>query len=61
MDGMNKMNKSLTKRLKITRNGKVVRRPMAVGHFRAHKSGNTIRGKRQSRTLNFPMKTLLNY
>ncbi len=55
------ISKSLTKRLKITKNGKVVRRPMGVSHFRAHKSGKVIRSKRKSRTLDFPMKTLLNY
>jgi ribosomal protein L35 len=55
------MSKSITKRVKFTKNGKVVRRPMAVGHFRTRHNAKTIRNKRKSRSLDFPMKTLLNY
>ena len=55
------ISKSLTKRVRITRNGKVVRRPLAVGHFRTRHTAKTIRNRRKTRSLNFPMKTLLNY
>ena len=55
------MNKSLTKRIKITGNGKIVRRPMAVNHFRTRTNAKSIRNKRKSRSLNFPLKTLKNY
>jgi ribosomal protein L35 len=55
------MNKSITKRIRITKNGKIVRRPMAVNHFRTRRNGKGIRNKRKTRGLDFPMKTLLNY
>ncbi|MGC9968305.1 MAG: hypothetical protein ABSC29_01060 [Minisyncoccia bacterium] len=55
------MNKSLTKRVKITRNGKIVRRLMGVSHFRTRTNAKGIRNKRKTRSLNFPMKTLKNY
>ncbi len=55
------MNKSITSRIKITRNGKIVRRPMGVNHFRTRANAKAIRGKRKSRGLDFPMKTLKNY
>lgn len=41
------MKKSISKRLKITKTGKVLRRQMAIGHFRSKKSGQ----KRQSKKL----------
>lgn len=40
------MRKSITKRIRITKNGKIVRRKMAQGHFRAGKTGKSIRNKR---------------
>jgi len=55
------MNKSLTKRVKFTRQGKIVRRSMAQGHFRTRTTQRVIRNKRKGRSLNFPLKTLLNY
>jgi len=55
------MNKSLSKRIRITRNGKVLRRPMGVNHFRTRTTQKNIRGKSKSRSLGLPMKTLLNY
>lgn len=55
------MNKSITKRIRITRNNKIVRRPMAVNHFRTRATAKNIRGKRKTRGLDFPMKTLKNY
>ncbi len=53
--------KSFTKRIRITKNGKVVRRPMAVDHFKTRKSTKTNRNSTKTSSLNFPMKKLLNY
>lgn len=41
-----KTRKSLKKRFKITKNGKVFRRKSGQDHFRAKKSGKQIRQKR---------------
>lgn len=53
--------KSLSKRIRITKNGKIVRRPMAQDHFRTRQTQKTIRNRRKTTGLNFPMKKLLNY
>lgn len=53
--------KSFTKRIRITKNGKVVRRRMAVDHFRTRKSTKMNRDASKTRELDLPMKTLLNY
>ncbi|MCD6177800.1 50S ribosomal protein L35 [bacterium] len=42
-----KTRKSLKKRFKITKTGKVLRRPCGQNHFRAKKSGNQIRKSRK--------------
>jgi ribosomal protein L35 len=55
------LKKSLAKRIRITRNGKIVRRPMAVDHFRTRSTGRSIQQKRKSRGLNYPIKRLTNY
>ena len=55
------MNKSLSKRIRITKNGKIVRRPMAVSHFRTRTNAKAIRNKRKNRPLDFSIKTLKNY
>ena len=41
-----KTNKSYTKRLKFTKNGKIKARPKGQNHFNAKESGNTTRAKR---------------
>lgn len=41
------MRKALTKRFKITKTGKVLRRATGQDHFRAKKSGKQIRQKRK--------------
>lgn len=41
-----KTRKSILKRFKITRSGKVLRRPTGQGHYRAKKSGKKIRKTR---------------
>ena len=53
--------KTLTKRIRITRTGKVVRRPMAVNHFRTRANAKGIRNKRKTRGLDYPLKKLINY
>ncbi len=40
------MKKSISSRIRITKNGKVMRRTMAVGHFRTRKSGSNLLRKR---------------
>lgn len=42
-----KTRKSLIKRFKITRTGKILRRPCGQDHFRAKKSGKKIRKTRK--------------
>ncbi len=39
------MKKSITTRLRVTKNGKVLHRTMAQCHFRAKKTGKQIRNK----------------
>jgi len=53
--------KSFSKRVRVTKNGKLVRRPMATDHFRTRSTQKNIRGKRKGRSLDYPMKKLLNY
>jgi ribosomal protein L35 len=45
------MRKSITKRLKMKKSGKVLYRPMAQGHFRSKRSGTEARRKRGERSL----------
>lgn len=44
--------KSISKRIRVTKNGKVVRRAMGLGHSRANKSQQQIRRRQKSRGLN---------
>jgi ribosomal protein L35 len=53
--------KSFTKRIRITRNGKIVRRKMAVNHFRTRANAKGIRSKRKTLSLDHPMKKLVHY
>lgn len=55
------MKKSFSKRIRITKNGKVVRRSMGMNHFRTRTTQKNIRGKSKSRGLDYPMRKLLNY
>lgn len=59
-----KTRKSLTKRFKITKTGKILRRPSGQNHFRAKKSGKQIRKTRKwvkvSDPLSKKLKKLLN-
>ncbi|NCN52954.1 50S ribosomal protein L35 [Candidatus Wolfebacteria bacterium] len=45
------MQKSVKKRIKVSKNGKLRRRKMGQGHFRAKKSGKQTRGKRRGLSL----------
>jgi ribosomal protein L35 len=53
--------KTFTKRVRITKNGKMVRRRMAVNHFRTRANAKGIRNKRKTLSLNYPMKKISNY
>lgn len=46
-----KTNKSLTKRFKVTRNKKVIFRPLHQNHFNAKDSGDETRRKRGTKKL----------
>jgi ribosomal protein L35 len=51
-----KTQKSFSKRIRVTKNGKVVRRPMRLDHFKTTKSKKNLRGKRKARSLNYPLR-----
>ncbi|MFQ6049592.1 MAG: 50S ribosomal protein L35 [Candidatus Paceibacterales bacterium] len=42
-----KTRKSISKRFKITKTGKVLRRPTGLDHYRAKKSGKKVRKSRK--------------
>ena len=42
-----KIRKSILERFKITKTGKILRRPTGLDHYRAKKSGNRIRKSRK--------------
>jgi ribosomal protein L35 len=44
-----KPTKSVSKRIKFTKNGKLIRRPLGVNHFKTRKSKSNLRDKRKSR------------
>jgi ribosomal protein L35 len=44
---MNKPRKSISKRIRVTRTGKVMLRKRAQNHFKAKKTGNAISSKRK--------------
>jgi ribosomal protein L35 len=52
--------KSVTKRIRITKNGKIVRRRGGVGHFKTRKNSKMNRNSRKTRSLEMPLKTILN-
>ena len=51
-----KTNKSFLKRLRVTRNGKIVGRKIGQNHFNAKTSGNTTRNKRAEVSVKFTNK-----
>ena len=48
-----KTNKSFTKRLKVTKNGKILSRQAGQNHFNAKESGQTNLGKKRTRKIEF--------
>jgi large subunit ribosomal protein L35 len=50
-----KTRKSISKRFKITKTGKVLRRPTGQDHFRAKKSGDQKRKSRKWVTVSDPL------
>lgn len=45
------MRKSISKRIKITGTGKILRRAMGQCHFRAKKSSSKLKRKKNTRTI----------
>ena len=62
---MAKTRKSISKRFKITKTGRILRRPVGLNHYRAKKSGKKIRKSRKWVQLSKPeakkIKKLLKY
>ncbi len=56
-----KTNKSYTKRMKLTKNGKVKVRAKGQNHFNAKESGNTTRAKRGTRDFAISAKKLARF
>ncbi|RJP44936.1 hypothetical protein C4587_01445 [Candidatus Parcubacteria bacterium] len=53
------MKKSVVKRIRITRTGKIVRRRMSVNHFRTRRSQKNIRKNRKMTSLDHPKKSFM--
>jgi ribosomal protein L35 len=51
--------KSVSKRFRVTKNGKLLRRSMAVDHARTRKSTRNLRNKRKMRSMDYPINRLL--
>jgi len=49
-----KTNKSYTKRLKVTKNGKIVARKPGQNHFNAKQSGQERQARKRTQTLSLP-------
>lgn len=58
---MNKTNKSYLKRIRVTRNGKLVVRAKGQNHFNAKQSGNKRRAKRAAVSLALSKKVRANF
>ncbi|MFH0846089.1 MAG: 50S ribosomal protein L35 [Patescibacteria group bacterium] len=52
-----KTNKSYSKRLKVTKNGKIIARKPGQCHFNAKESGNASMKKKRTTVLNFNTRT----
>ncbi|MEK9173453.1 MAG: 50S ribosomal protein L35 [Patescibacteria group bacterium] len=61
MANKNKTSKSVTKRIRVTRQGKLVRRLMGIDHFKTTKTKKNRRQKRRPASLNYPARKILNY
>lgn len=51
-----KTNKSFTKRLKVTKNGKIIGRKAGQNHFNAKESGSQKQNKKRSMEMHFSNK-----
>ncbi len=56
-----KTSKSVSKRIRITRRGKIIRRKTGVDHFRTKKTSKNLAQKRKTYSLDVSKKTILNY
>ncbi len=56
--GKTQTNKSLSKRIRVTKTGKIMRRRMGVNHFKTRKNANGIRRKRTTLALDMTAKRL---
>lgn len=56
-----KTKKSVKKRIRITKNGKIVRRAMGIDHFRTRKPRRLLRKKSKTLSLNLQNKTITDY
>ena len=61
MTTINKTSKAMTKRITITRRGKLTRRRMGVDHFRTRQTTHNNRMSRKTRSLDYPRKRIFNY
>lgn len=53
--------KSVTKRIRVTKTGKVMRRAMSLGHSRANKANREMKRKKHSRSIDIPDKVIKRY
>lgn len=53
--------KSVTKRIKIGKTGKVTRRAMSLGHSRGNKTSVQMQRKNKARSLDIKLKTINRY
>ncbi len=58
---MNKTNKSYSKRLKVTRKGKVIQRIAGMGHYNAKESRKKQLARKRTRIFRVSKKTLKHY
>jgi ribosomal protein L35 len=55
------MKKSVSKRIRVTKNGKIIRRSTAIDHFHTRKNQKRLRNKRKTLSVDYPAKKILNY
>ncbi len=54
------MKKSISKRVRITKSGKILRRAMSLGHSRANKSTAQMKRKKGARLLDIKIRKVTN-
>ena len=54
------MKKSISKRIRITKSGKIIRRAMSLGHSRANKRTTQIKRKKGARSLSMSVNKIKN-